>query len=46
MKALVLLAPDAAESRGATYADVHLVEYQEETLRVRNGVVEVSASTT
>ena len=46
MKALAMLALDAAESRGAAYADVRVVEYQEETLRVKNGVVEVLIETT
>ena len=46
MKSLVMLALDTAESRGATYADVRVVEYQEETLRVRSGIVEALTETT
>jgi len=46
VKALAMLVLDKAESRGATYADVRVVESQEETIRVRNGIVEALTETT
>ena len=41
-----MLALDTAKSCRATYADVRVVESQEETLRVRNGGVEALTETT
>ncbi len=46
MKALAKLALDTAEFRGATYADVRVVEHREQTVRVKNGVVEALSETT
>lgn len=46
MKTVVDLALDTAQARGATYADVRLVEDQEQTLRVKNGMVEALTQTT
>jgi TldD protein len=46
MKALANLALDTAQSRGATYADVRVVEHREQTVRVKNGVVEALSETT
>jgi TldD protein len=46
VRTLADLALDTAQARGATYADVRLVEYQEQTLRVKNGVVEALTETT
>ena len=46
MKALANLALDTARSQGATYADVRLIEHREETVRVKNGVVETLSDTT
>lgn len=45
MKTLVDLALDTAQARGANYADVRIVERQEQTLRVKNGVVEALSET-
>jgi len=46
VKALADLALDTARSRGATYADVRIIEHREQTVRVRNGVVEALSETT
>lgn len=46
MKALVTLALDTARARGASYADVRIVEQQEQTIWVKNGVVEALSETT
>lgn len=46
MKALANLALNTARSRGATYADVRIVEHQEQTVRVKNGIVEALSETT
>lgn len=45
MKALANLALDTAQTRGATYADVRIVERREQTVRVKNGVVEALSET-
>jgi TldD protein len=45
VKALADLVLDTAQARGATYADVRLVEYQEQALRVKDGVVEALTET-
>jgi TldD protein len=46
VKALANLALDVARSRGATYADVRVVERREQTVRVKNGDVEALSETT
>jgi TldD protein len=46
MKALASLALDTAQSCGATYADVRVVEHREQTVRVKNGIVEALSETT
>jgi TldD protein len=40
LKELANLALDTAQARGATYADVRIVEHREQTVNVKNGVVE------
>jgi TldD protein len=40
LKELANLALDTAQARGATYADVRVVEHREQTISVKNGVVE------
>ncbi|RLC92761.1 MAG: TldD/PmbA family protein, partial [Chloroflexi bacterium] len=40
MRELADLALDTAHTRGATYADVRIVERREQTVGVKNGVVE------
>ncbi len=40
MKELANLALDTAQVRGAAYADVRIVEHREQTVNVKNGVVE------
>ena len=40
MRQLTGLALDTARTRGATYADVRIVERREQTIGVKNGVVE------
>ncbi len=45
MKELTDLALDTAQARGATYADVRIVEHSEQAVRVKNGVVESLSET-
>lgn len=45
MKALADLALDTAQTRGATYADVRIVERREQTARVKNGIVDALSET-
>ena len=45
MKELTDLALDTAHTRGATYADVRVVERREQTVGVKNGVVEALSET-
>jgi len=45
VKELTDLALDTAQARGATYADVRAVERQEQTVGVKNGVVEALSET-
>ncbi len=45
MKEVTDLALDTAQIRGATYADVRIVEHQEQTISVKNGVVEALSET-
>jgi TldD protein len=40
LRQLTGLALDTARTRGATYADVRIVEHREQTVGVKNGVVE------
>ena len=40
LKDLANLALDTARVRGATYADVRIVQHREQTVNVKNGVVE------
>jgi TldD protein len=40
LRELTDLALDTAQARGVTYADVRIVEHREQTIRVKNGVVE------
>ncbi len=46
MRALANLALDTARSRGATYADVRVIERCEQNVRVKNGHVEALSETT
>ena len=45
MKEWTDLALNTAEMRGATYADVRIIEHQEQTVSVKNGVVESLSET-
>ncbi len=46
MRTLANLALDTAQSQGATYADVRLIKHHEQTIRVKNGIVEALSETT
>jgi TldD protein len=43
LEELAKLALDTARVRGATYADVRIIEHREQTVNVKNGVVESSS---
>ena len=45
MKELADLALDTAQARGATFADVRIVEHREQAIRTKNGVVESLSET-
>ena len=45
MKSLTDVALDTARSRGASYADVRIIERREQSIRVKNGAVETLSET-